>query len=205
MRERVNSVSNLPLEPKRGRFGVPQRTALHLNCLDISGGLRLALFSASMFTIVIGCRTSLPAAPEPACPAPRITTSGWKETPGTAGSVFRMPDHFRKTSDIGIDVELVSWRATDQKITFWRGDDDPLTFVRSDPSLRGLTECREQVGGRSVRIVSYMVGDQYTASAFWAPVAPGTGLFFISESSHPPDQRVALTILRTVRFTFSPQ
>ncbi len=207
MRERVNSGSSIPLERKRGRSRVPKRIALQLNNrADIRVGPRFALFSAVISAIAIGCRASLPAAPEPPCPAPHVATSGWKERSGPSGIAFRMPEQFRKTAERGIDTDLESWRHKNRTITFWSGErGDPMSYLHADPCFRGLTECREQVGGRSVRIASYLLRDEYTTAAFWPPVAQGAGLVFAARSRDPSDQRVALTILRTVRFTFSPQ
>ncbi len=156
-----------------------------------------ALFALGMATCV-----SIPSHPvEVNCVTPSVNTLLWVRVSDSSGFSFLLPRGYRENTVVPVDSHVRGFEADGWTLSLDYGKfpDDHRGAV--DPSDAHL-ECPAVIGGHpAVVVLTWPDRMAYNVGASWRDVRPGVHLWMGGAASTPEDERMLLTVLRSVQFT----
>jgi hypothetical protein len=141
------------------------------------------------------------------CTGPGADTTGWQVV--DAGPLqLSLPAPYEREEVRGIDSFVGHWVAPGQRLVAFDFGMYSNSLNDASTSLVDYRECRTEIGGWPVKVVSgydergrwHIEGKKYVVSAAWRDVHGGSHLTLSATSAEASDLPSLLSIVRSVRF-----
>lgn len=141
------------------------------------------------------------------CTGPGVDTAGWRVV--DAGPLqFSLPVAYEREEVRGIDSFVGRWVAPSQRLVEFDFGRYSNPLDDASASLVDYRECRTEIGGWPVKVVSgydergrwHGEGKKYVVSAAWRDVHDGSHLTLSTTGAEASDLPSLLSIVRSVRF-----